>query len=83
MKELKIKAVITEKMANKDYEVEWYNKDGNVSHYVRLETLEDLGLYLSGCCWGCVRWKNNPTIYKDGERFCFAENPLEIEWIEE
>jgi len=69
MEEMKIKVEFYNgRIKGEGIEIQWYDKSGNASNVARVENLEALGLYLAARCWGCVRWENNPTIWKDGKR---------------
>jgi len=58
---------------NEGYEVQWYNEQGNNSHVTQCDTAEELAAVLARACWGSIRFKQNPTVWYYGERFCFGE----------
>lgn len=58
---------------DKNFEVQWYDDNGDNYYAVQLDTLEDLALYLARRCWGVMRFKNNPTVYYNGKPFCRYE----------
>jgi len=62
-----------EKMEGKKFEVQWYTDEGDYSWVMQIDTIEELAQYLARCCWGTMRFRNNPTVWKDGERWCLNE----------
>lgn len=59
---------------NKNYEVQWYDDNGDNARVVRCDTVEELAQYLSRCLWGSVKgFKNNPTVWHNGKRWCLGE----------
>ena len=59
---------------NKGFEVQWYDDEGSASWVKQCDTVEELAQYLARSLWGSVRgFKNNPTIWYNGERWCFGE----------
>ena len=58
---------------NSGYEVQWYDKAGNNADVTRCDTVEELAQVLSRALWGTMRFDNNPTIYRDGAKYCHCE----------
>lgn len=57
----------------KGYEVQLYDDKGDASDVVQMDTAEELAQYLARACWGELRFSQNPTIWKDGEKWCCGE----------
>lgn len=57
----------------KGYEVQWYDETGNAADVVQMDTAEELAQYLARSCWGSIRFTQNPTVWKDGAKWCFEE----------
>ena len=55
------------------FEVQWYDKNGKASEVQQMDTVEELAQYLARNCWGADRFDHTPTIWRDGERWCFSE----------
>ena len=74
-----------DKREGKGFEVQWYNNLGNASHVVQCDTVEELAQYLSRCLWGSAKgFKNNPTIWHNGKRWCLGEyTPVDQDGKEE
>ena len=63
---------------NKGYEVQWYDKDGNNADVMQIDTAEELAQYLARSCWSELAFKQNPTVWKDGKKWCLSEyTPVE------
>lgn len=63
-----------EKREGKGFEIQFYDDaTGNNSFVVRVDTAEELAQYLARCCWGHSIGKNPPSIWKNGEKWCFGE----------
>lgn len=59
---------------NKYFEVQWYNDQGDDSRVTQCETIEELAQYLSRILWGSINgFKNNPTVWHNGKRWCLHE----------
>lgn len=59
---------------NKNFEVQWYDDNGDNARVVQCDTVEELAQYLSRCLWGSVKgFKNNPTVWHNGKRWCLGE----------
>ena len=71
------------------YEVQWYDEAGNATDVMQTDTVEELAQYLARSCWGAARFSQNPTVWKDGRKWCFGEySPTETaspsgEWEED
>lgn len=57
----------------KGLEVQWYDKEGNATRVVQIDNITELAQYLARSCWGSPRFESNPTIWKDGRRWCYRE----------
>ena len=62
-----------EERTGQGYEVQWYNDKGDNSHVTQCDTVEELAAVLARACWGAIRFKQNPTVWYYGEKFCFGE----------
>ncbi len=63
-----------EKREGKAFEVQWYKDDGNDGRVVQCDSVEELAQYLARSLWGSVRgFKNNPTVWHNGKRWCLGE----------
>lgn len=63
-----------EERENKNFEVQWYGNNGNNERVVQCDTVEELAQYLSRILWGSVSgFKNNPSVWHNGKRWCFNE----------
>lgn len=63
-----------DKREGKGFEVQWYDDNGDNARVVQCDTVEELAQYLSRCMWGSVRgFKNNPTVWHNGKRWCLGE----------
>lgn len=62
-----------EKREGKKFEVQWYTGAGDESIVMQIDTIEELAQYLARCCWGSARFKANPTVWKDGKKWCSHE----------
>lgn len=59
---------------NKNFEVQWYDDNGDNSRVVQCDTVEELAQYLSRCLWGSIKgFENNPSIWHNGKRWCLGE----------
>ena len=65
--------------SNIGFEVQWYDDNGYNARVAQCDTVEELAQYLSCCLWGSVKgFKNNPTVWRNGKRWCFGEyTPVE------
>lgn len=62
------------KREGKGFEVQWYTDEGDKSWVKQCDTVEELAQYLSRCMWGSAKgFKNNPTVWHNGKRWCFCE----------
>ena len=62
------------KKENKNFEVQWYDDNGDNERVVQCDTVEEPAQYLSRCLWGSTKgFKNNPTVWHNGKRWCFGE----------
>lgn len=62
------------KRENEAFEVQWYDSEGNEADAVKCDTVEELAQYLARSLWGSVRgFKNNPTVWHNGKRWCLGE----------
>ena len=68
-----------DKREDKNFEIQWYDDDGNNSKVTQCDTVEELAQFLARCLWGSVKgFKNNPTVWHNGEKWCFCEyTPVE------
>lgn len=55
------------------FEVQWYDKDGRAAEVQQMDTIEELAQYLARCCWGADRFDHTPTVWLNGEKWCFCE----------
>ena len=63
-----------EKRSNKGFEVQYYNDNGDNADVVRCDTVEELAQYLSRSLWGSIKgFKNNPSVWHNGKRWCLGE----------
>lgn len=72
-----------DKREDKNFEVQWYDDEGDNSRVVQCDTVEELAQYLARCLWGSVRgFKNNPGVFHNGKRWCLNEyTPVEEDGI--
>ena len=62
------------KRTGKGFEIQFYSDaDGSASSVIAVDTVEELAQFLARGCWGQNLGENLPTIWKDGERWCFRE----------
>ena len=58
----------------KGFEIQFYDDEtGNNSFVIVVATAEELAQYLARCCWGHTLGKNPPSVWKNGEKWCFGE----------
>ena len=58
----------------KGFEVQWYKDNGDNAHVVQVDTAEELAQYLARVLWGqTTGFKNNPTVWHNGKRWCLGE----------
>lgn len=54
----------------KDYEIQWYDADGNYDCVDHCTTLEEFTIRICDYFWGCPKAiADNPTVYYNGKRF--------------
>ena len=59
---------------NKNFEVQWYDDNGDNARVVQCDTVEELAQYLSRCLWGSIKgFENNPSVWHNGKRWCLGE----------
>ena len=58
----------------KGFEVQFYNTKGDAEKVYRVDTAEELAQFLARSCWSCKRFDQNPTVWKDGKKWCFGED---------
>lgn len=63
-----------DKREDKNFEVQWYNDEGDYSRVVQCDSVEELAQYLARILWGSIKgFKNNPTVFHNGKRWCLNE----------
>lgn len=55
------------------FEIQWYDHGGNNASVWKVDTIEELAQCLARACWSCIAFNQNPSIWKDGKKWCFGE----------
>lgn len=62
------------KRTGEGFEIQFYDSEtGDNSFVVKTDTVGELAQYLARCCWGNSIGDIPPSVWKDGEKWCFGE----------